>query len=163
MAWDYKREESTNYKTNIPEGKHRVRIVSAEKAQSKNGNDMLTLKFDVSGYKDTVYHYIVFMPDKAEMTNQKLTQFFDSFKDIPDGDFDTSHWVGKVGACTIKHEEYNGNINPKIGYFIAADKAADLPAWREVAGMAGGIVATSTGGTDGFVSIPDGIDGDLPF
>lgn len=131
MSWNYQREESSNFKTNVPEGQHRIRIKSAEKAVSKNGNDMLVLQFEVSGYKSILYHYIVFMPDKAEITNRMLTQFFDSFKDIADGEFDTSKWIGKVGACKVKHEEYNGNVNPKISYFISANKQDSLPPWKE--------------------------------
>lgn len=131
MAWQYQREENSTFTTHIPEGRHRIRIKSAEKAVSKSGNDMLALQFDVSGYNASLYHYIVFLQDKPEITNRNLTQFFDSFKDIPDGDFDTSHWIGKVGACTVKHEEYNDNVNAKVGYFISADKQDDLPAWIE--------------------------------
>ena len=132
MAWQYQREENNSFTTNIPEGKHRIRIKSAEKAVSKSGNDMLALQFDVSGYNASLYHYIVFLQDKPEITNRNLTRFFDSFKDIPDGDFDTSHWIGKVGACTVKHEEYNDNVNAKVGYFISADKQGDLPPWQEM-------------------------------
>lgn len=155
MAWNYSREES-GFNTNIPEGKHRIRIKSADKSVSKNGNDMLTLQFEVSGYNATVYHYIVFMDNNPQMTNRLLTAFFDSFKDIPDGDFNMSNWVGKVGACQIKHEEYNGNVNPKISYFIKADKQDDLPAWKEP--------ENSTASTDGgFVNIPDGVVEELPF
>lgn len=131
MAWNFKREESSNFKTNIPEGRHRIRVRSAEKAVSKNGNDMLALQFDVSGYNTILYHYIVFMSDRPEITNRMLTQFFDSFKDIPEGEFDTSKWIGRVGACTVKHEEYNGNVNAKVGYFISAEKQGDLPAWKD--------------------------------
>ena len=132
MAWDFKREESNTFVTKVPEGKHRIRIKDAEKAVSKNGNDMLVLQFEISGYKDLIYHYIVFMQDKPEITNRNLTQFFDSFKDIPDGEFDTSKWIGKVGACTVKHEEYNDNINAKVDKFIPADKQGDLPPWQEM-------------------------------
>lgn len=142
MAWSFKREENT-YSTNVPEGKHRIRIKSAEKAVSKSGNDMLVLQFDISGFNSTLYHYITFMNDKPEITNRMLTQFFDSFKDIPEGDFDTSHWIGKVGACTVKHEEYNGNVNAKIGYFISADKQAELPAWKEPDGGSAPAVASA--------------------
>lgn len=130
MSWTFKRED-IGFTTNIPEGKHRIRIKSAEKAVSKNGNDMLALQFDVSGYNTTLYHYIVFMNDKPEITNRMLTQFFDSFKGIEEGDFNTQNWIGKVGACTVKHEEYNGNTNAKIGYFINKDKQDDLPNWKE--------------------------------
>lgn len=145
MSWEYKREEQTFQP--IPVGKHRIRVKSAEKAQSKSGNDMLALQFDVSGYNSTLYHYITFMKDKPEVTNRMLTQFFDSFKDIPEGEFDTSKWVGKVGACVVKHEEWNGNQNARISYFLASDKQTDLPAWKEPEG--GGAVKADA---DGFVA-----------
>ena len=152
MSWDYQREESKGFEI-IPEGKHRIRVKSAEKAISKNGNDMLALQFEVSGYASTLYHYIVFMNDKPEITNRMLTQFFDSFKDIPEGDFDTSHWVGKVGACVVKHEEYNGDNTAKIRYFVSKDKQDDLPPWKSV-----NDVPTTP---EGFIDVPE--DADLPF
>lgn len=155
MAWDFKREESSGFTTKVPEGKHRIRVKSAERAVSKKGNDMLVLQFDVSGYDATLYHYIVFMPDKPEITNRMLTQFFDSFKDIPEPkpgeEININSWIGKVGACTVKHEEYNGNVNAKIGYFIAADKQGDLPNWREPDGTevdANGFMNVSENATD---------------
>lgn len=157
MSWNYNREESNGFSTNVPEGKHRIRVKSAEKAVSKSGNDMLVLQFDISGYNTTLYHYITFMNDKPEITNRMLTAFFDSFKDIPDGDFNMSNWVGKVGACVVKHEEYNGNVNAKISYFIKADKQDDLPAWKEPENSA------SPASGDGFVNIPDGVVEELPF
>ena len=134
MSWNYNREESKGFDTQIPEGKHRIRIKDAEKAVSKSGNDMLVLQFEVSGYNGLLYHYITFMQDKPEITNRMLTQFFDSFKDIPEGEFDTSKWIGKIGACQVKHEEYNGNTNAKISYFINKDKQGDLPNWKNADG-----------------------------
>jgi hypothetical protein len=56
-----------------------------------------------------------------------LTQLFDSFKDIPEGNFNIQSWVGKVGACMVKLDDQD---RPKISYFIKADKQDDLPAWR---------------------------------
>lgn len=160
MGWTYTREENEGFSTRIPEGKHRVRIKSAEKAQSKTGNDMIVLQFDVSGYPDIIYHYITFLADNPSMTNRMLTQFFDSFKDIPDGEFDMSKWIGKVGAAAIKHEEYNGNMNAKISWFVAADKQGDLPPWKET-----GNEPTKTGGVpdtgDAFMQVPEGVE--IPF
>ena len=130
MAWEYKREESSEFQV-IPEGEYRIRIKSADKAVSKSGNDMLKLTFEVSGYNSLLFHYIVFMADRPEITNRMLTQFFDSFKDIPEGEFDTNKWIGKVGAAKVKHEEYNGNKSAKIHYFINANKQGSLPAWKE--------------------------------
>jgi len=131
MSWSYERTESEKSYTLIPVGTHRIRIASADKVVSKSGNDMLTLKFDVSGYNSYIFHHIVFLEDRPEITNRNLTQFFDSFKDIPEGDFNMANWVGKVGAAQIKHEEYNGNTNAKIHYFVKADKQGNLPPWKE--------------------------------
>ncbi len=158
MAWDFKREENNSFNTNVPEGKHRIRVKSAEKAVSKSGNDMLVLQFDISGYNTILYHYITFMNDKPEITNRMLTAFFDAFKDIDEGDFDMSHWIGKVGACTVKHEEYNGNVNAKLGYFIRADKQGDLPAWKEPSNS-----NNSGNGNDDFKGVPDDLIKELPF
>lgn len=160
MAWDFKREENKNFDTNIPEGAHRIRVKSADKAVSKNGNDMLTLTFEVSGFNSLLFHHIVFMPDRPEITNRMLTAFFDSFKDIPEGEFDMSKWIGKVGACQVKHEEYNGNTNAKLHYFIPVDKQGSLPAWKEPTNS--GATQNAPASSDGFVSA-DSVPTELPF
>ena len=129
MSWEFKREE-TQFEV-LPEGQYRIRIRSAEKTQSQNGRDMLALQFDVSGSNSILFHYIVFMQDRPEITNRMLTQFFDSFKDIPEGDLNTDNWIGKVGACKVKHDEYNGNKTAKVSYFIKAEKQGDVPPWKE--------------------------------
>lgn len=126
MSWEYKREEQQFQQ--LPEGRYRIRVKEADKAISKKGNDMLTLQFEVSGNKQILYHYITFLDDRPEITNRMLTQFFDSFKDIPEGDFAMKNWIGKVGACVVKHDD---DGRAKISYFIKADKQGDLPAWRE--------------------------------
>lgn len=133
MAWSYKREEQAFQP--IPEGTYRIRIKSAEKAMSKNGNDMLALQFDVSGTNQVLYHYIVFLDDRPEITNRMLTQFFDSFPGIPEGSFDMRTWIGKVGACRVKHDEYNGNKTARISYFIHKDKQGDIPPWKSANGV----------------------------
>ena len=159
MGWEYQREESQSFSTRIPEGFHRVRVAAAEMTQSKSGNDMIKLTLDVSGYPDTIYHYIVFMPDNVSMTNRMLTQFYDSFKDIPEGNKKLSDWIGKVGAAKIKHDEYNGSTNAKISWFLHADKQGDLPAWSEPKHDGGN--STPPADKDGFMQIPEGVD--VPF
>ena len=131
MAWNYERNESRSFKP-IPEGNYRIRIKSAEQAVSKSsGNDMIALQFEVSGQRGLLFSYIVLNPNNREQTNKSLTRFFDSFKDIPDGSFDLDKWVGKVGACYVKHEEYNGEMRAKMYYYIHKDKQGDLPPWQE--------------------------------
>ena len=158
MGWNYQRNESTGFKP-IPEGRHRIRIKSVDKAVSSKGNDMLAFQFEVSGYNSVLYHYIVFLDDKPEITNRNLTQFFDSFKDIPDGDFNTANWIGKVGACNVKHEDYNGDPKAKVGYFIKADKQDDLPPWKEPERAGDQMM----GAGQPNVNVPSGLDEDVPF
>ena len=156
MSWSYQREESIGFKP-IPEGNHRIRIAKAEKKKSQTGKDMLALEFEVSGYKGKIFHNIVFLPDRPEITNRNLTQFFDSFKDIAEGNFNLSSYVGKVGACHVKHEEYNGNIQARAQYFIHKDKQGNLPAWVE---PENGSNAT-LGAPD--VNVPGDVNDEVPF
>ena len=136
MAWSYQREEQSF--PVVPEGQHRIRIKAADKAVSKKGNDMLTLQFTVSGSGLSLFHYITFLDDRPEITNRMLTAFFDAFPTIEDGDFNTNHWIGKVGACMVKHEDYNGSHSAKISYFLKPEKAESLPPWKEPASSDGG-------------------------
>ena len=128
MAWNYQREEQEFEQ--VPVGKHRIRVLSAEKTVSKAGNDMLALQFEVSGMNNILYHYIVFMPENPKMTNRMLTGFYDGFKDIPEGSTDLNAWIGKVGACMVKPDK-NDPDRTRISYFINADKQDDLPPWKE--------------------------------
>ena len=155
MAWNFQREEQSF--ALLAEGNYRIRIKSAEKAVSKSGNDMLALQFEVSGSNKVLYHYITFMESNPQLTNRLLTGFFDAFKDIKDGDFNLAGWIGKVGACHVKHEEDNGyGERERISYFIKADKQASLPAWEEPSN--GG----NSGSGNGFISMPVDTE-DVPF
>lgn len=145
MQWKFERVEQKF--DEIPVGEHRIRIANAEKAISKNGNDMLALKFDVSGYTSKLYHYIVFLPENPEITNRNLTQLFDSFG-IEDDNFNLASWIGKVGGCMTKEDEYG----TKIRYFLSKKKQETLPPWKDCEGVA--LQAPE-------VVVPD--DDDLPF
>ena len=129
MEWNYTHEEQ-KFEV-LPEGKYRVRIKSADKATSVKGNDMLVIQLEVSGSKKTIYYYIPFLADRPEITNRMLTAFFASFKGIPEGNLNTQSWIGQVGACELKHEDYNGDPREKVKKFIPADKQDDLPNWVE--------------------------------
>ena len=157
MDWNFQREES-NVGGVIPAGKYRVRIKNVEKKVSKNGNDMLSFQFDVSGQPQYLFYNLVFLKDRPEITNRNLTQLFDSFKDIKAGDFTLANWVGKVGACTIKHEEWNGEEQARVGYFISAEKQGDIPAWQEPKRKSDG---TAQSGPTNFVPVDDGME--IPF
>lgn len=141
MAWVYKREESSFGE--VPEGNHRVRILNAEKAISKNsGNDMLVLELEVSGYTNRMWNYIAFLPDRPEITNRMLTQMFDCFG-IDDGNFNLASYIGKAGAAKVKHDEQG---RAKVQYFIkkGSNTEQDLPPFKSLRDDTGG-APTPTG------------------
>lgn len=113
----------------IPAGDHRVRIANVEEKVSKSGNDMLKITLDVSGQGGKLFYYLVFMPDNTTMTNTNLKRLWDSFG-IESGNLNTHTWVGKVGAARVKHEDYNGEAQARLSYFIARNKQDALPAWQ---------------------------------
>lgn len=121
--------EETSFKP-IPVGDHRMRIASAEEQTSSTGKQMIKVVLDVSGYNSTIWHFIVFMPENTKLTNQKLGELWNSFG-ITQGDFNLNSWVGKVGAAKVKHETYNGEVSPKIAYFINKERQEKLPGWQE--------------------------------
>lgn len=126
MNWNYKEEKNFD---EIPVGAYRCKIVEADLMQSQTGRDMIRLNLQISGFNTRIYHYIVFLNDRPEITNRNLTQLFDSFE-FMDTQFNVSTWVGKTGACQIKHDEEG---RAKIQYFISKIKKNQLPEWKEVA------------------------------
>ena len=152
INWNFSADDYTeqNFKP-IPVGDHRVRIAEAEEQTSSSGKQMIKLVLNVSGYNSTIWHYIVFMPENQKLTNQKLGELWNSFG-IPQGNFNLQSWVGKVGAAKVKHEEYNGESNAKVAYFISKDRQDKLPAWKDGNSTASG----------GFVEAPVD-EGFLPF
>lgn len=145
-AADY---EETSFKP-IPVGDHRVRIASAEEKLSGNNNQVIVLVLEVSGYNSKIWHNLTLLTSNQKFTNQKLGELWNSFG-IPQGNFNLNSWVGKVGAAKVKHEEYNGESNAKIAYFINKDRQDKLPAWQE---------PNKTSASNDFVEV--GAD-DLPF
>ena len=153
INWNFNADD---YKENdfspIPVGDHRVRIKDAEETTSKNGNDMIKLTLEVSGHTGSLWDYIVFMPDNQQMTNRKLGGIFASFG-IQPGDLCLANWIGQVGACRVKHEQFNGETSAKVAYYLGKDKQESLPAWQ-------GGPAGVTGGGASAVTVSDD---DLPF
>ena len=142
----------------VPVGKHRVRVESAEECTSSKGNDMIKVVMQVSGMAAKLFHYIVFMPDNTQLTNTKLAEFWDSFG-IPKGNLITGSGVGKIGACKVKHEEYNGEPSAKVSYFLRKKDQDALPAWQEPKGIAS-VSGAPNVSADDFV---DADDGENPF
>lgn len=125
--WDSYRREETERESAIT-GKHRVVITDAGEAvtgpNSKNpGTPMIVVKLRPSGRKFSVTHRIV----KNDYFNRNMTQFFDSFPEITEGDFNFIGWVGCEGAAMFK-EDSNGYT--QVSYFLSPERAADLTAFE---------------------------------
>lgn len=127
IKWNYDVEKVMGV---LPVGEYRIRFEEVTETKSKNGNDMLKIKFSVSGKNNYLFHNLVFMPDRPEITNSNLHAIYSSFG-IKDGDLNLQNWIGKVGACKIKHEEYNGEMQAKINYFVDKSRQDKLPDWVE--------------------------------
>ena len=116
--WDYTRDES---RPDIKTGVQRCVIVGAEESVSKKtGNPMIVVTVKPSGNNFKVKAYLV----KNERWNKTMTEFFDAFPEIEDGNFDLLSWVGALGAANFGTDE-NGYL--KVKWFVAPDKAKDLP------------------------------------
>ena len=161
MAWEFKEESTPSYEV-IPVGDYRVKVESVDKKVSSNGNDMLAIKFAVSGRKSYLFHNIVFLQDRPEITNRMLTNFYHAFPQIPMGEFDLNKWIGKVGAVHVKHEDYNGSPQARVHYFIDASKQNGLPAWVEP-DRSDDNKSQQVQATDGFIDVPEGVQEQLPF
>ena len=122
--WDsYTREEQERESAVV--GKCRVVITEASESKtgpnSKSpGTPMIVIKLRPSGRRFTVTHRIV----KNDWFNRNMTQFFDAFPEIMDGDFNFISWVGCEGAAFFK-EDAQGYT--QVSYFIDPVRAADLP------------------------------------
>lgn len=159
INWNFNENEVEEHSFEVvPVGKHRVRVESAEECTSSKGNDMIKVVMQVSGMAAKLFHYIVFMPDNTQLTNTKLAEFWDSFG-IPKGNLSTGSWVGKIGACKVKHEEYNGEPSAKVSYFLRKKDQDVLPAWQEPKGIAS-VSGAPNVSADDFV---DADDGENPF
>lgn len=144
--WNYTREEREP--TSNITGKLRCVITAVEEATSKtSGNPMIVVSVRPSGCRFTVKNYIV----KNERFNRNMTDFFDAFPTIGEGNFDFLTWVGAMGAANFGEDE-RGYL--KIKWWIAANKADSLPPFE------GDIPEQQSVST---LTELEGDDGDLPF
>ena len=128
MAWifnthDYEEKDFAP----VPAGEHRVRITDVAFKTFKSGNDGYEITLEVSGYNSKLWHYLSLKKEDPKKTNQNIGSFFDSFGIT---DYDLSHfrhWIGKVGAVRVKHEDYNGTTSAKVAYCISWTKQDKLP------------------------------------
>lgn len=102
-----------------PIGEYVFKIVKLDKTYSKSGDPMakLQLQLEAPG-NPTVFDYLVLRESLA----WKLCSFFVSVGLMEPGeDLAKMPWdevEGARGRCKIKHEEYNGKVQPKIDQYL---------------------------------------------
>jgi len=145
--WNYTREEANR----LSPGDYRVAIVEVQETTSKSsGNPMIVVTVQPNGSNIKIQNYIV----RNEYFNRNMTQFFDAFPQIEEGDFNFLGWVGCVGAARLKEDE-NGYL--KVAWFLDAKRAEKLPPWQ--GDMPERQTVTEIGGD--FTEVDD--TDDLPF
>jgi hypothetical protein len=144
--WNYQREEREEQAKVT--GRLRCVIVDVEETESKtSGLPMIVVSVRPSGTVFKVKSYIV----KNEHFNRNMTQFFDAFPEIGDGNFNFIEWIGCEGAAMFDLDD-KGYV--KVKYWIDAVRAKLLPAFEGEKPER----QTVTSLTE-----EDSADGDLPF
>lgn len=122
-TWDdYKRDASI---AEVKTGLRRCVIVNAEETvtgpMSKvPGTPMIVVTVRPSGSKANVKTYIV----KNERFNKNMTNFFDAFPAIGDGNFKMLEWIGAEGAADFGTDK-KGYLEVK--WFVSPKQAEKLP------------------------------------
>lgn len=114
----------------IPAGDHRVRIADVVEKTFKSGNEGYEITLDVSGHGSKLWYYLVLNAADQKKTNQALGTFFECFGITNYTMGNGKQWIGKVGGCRVKHEEYNGSMSAKIQYLLNRKKQDQLPPWK---------------------------------
>lgn len=97
---DYRPVEEEKKYFDVADGDHRIAIIKAEQAKSKNGADMIAINLKVDGANMPLLHFVV----AGEFFDANMTRIFDCFK-IPRGNFNFSQWTGKIGCAHFEHKD----------------------------------------------------------
>ena len=124
---------------------------------------------------DAVFYLTVPEDSSPEYVGRDWNSFFADLDDSNNGfvvDGDVKKLKGKLigGKFHIKQTEYNGNVydHTKMRYTCVAEdvrqgKAGRLPQDKLIGTGRAASKASSNESMDGFLSIPDGMDEELPF
>ena len=118
----------------LEDGNYRAKITKAEIKNGKFG-DYVQAEVDVEGHPNCNPHIFLLndspkqgfgaftLEQAQEMWNRTMTQFFASFG-IKEGDFEPSHWVGKVGDVTVRPQKKKPEYSELVPYKVKPRKAA---------------------------------------
>ena len=119
----------------LEDGFYKAKIV---KGEIKNGNygDYIQCEVEIEGHPKANPHIFLLndspksgfgsfsLDQTMEMRNRTMSQFFASFA-IPEGDFEPSHWVGKVGDVTVRPQKKKPEYSELVPYKVKVKKSAE--------------------------------------
>ena len=119
----------------LEDGNYRAKII---KAEIKNGSygDYIQAEVEIEGHPKANPHIFLLndSPKKGfgsytleqaqEMWCRTMSQFFASFG-IPEGDFEPSHWVNKVGDVTVRPQKKKPEYSELVPYKMKIKKSAE--------------------------------------
>lgn len=146
MNWSYEREERQSSSQFV--GKRRCVIEDVEEATSKTGKNMIVLTVKPSGAEFKVKYYIV----EGEYFNRTMTQFYDAFPEIEDGNFQFPTWIGAEGAGDFALDD-RGYLT--LRWFISAERAESLPPFEGTKPERQSVTV--------ITEEPDGSDDEMPW
>lgn len=118
----------------LEDGIYRAKIT---KAEIKHGNygDYIQAEVEIEGHPKANPHIFLLndspksgfgsysLEQAMEMWNKTMSQFFASFG-ITEGDFETSHWIGKTGDVTVRPQKKKPEYSELLPYKTKVKKAA---------------------------------------
>ena len=103
MSWinDYQYTSDYNIAFDVPDGEHRMLILSAKETTSKKGVPMIEVELRVNDSNLMPYTERIVA---GEWFDKNMSRFFDAFK-IVRGNFNFTSWRGKTARGMFKHEQ----------------------------------------------------------
>ena len=121
----------------LEDGLYRAKIVKGE-IKSGNYGDYIQCEVEIEGHPKANPHIFLLndspksgfgsftLEQAQEMWCRTMSQFFANFG-IKEGDFEPSHWVGKVGEITVQQQKKNPQYNEIIPYKTKPKKTEKKP------------------------------------
>lgn len=119
----------------LEDGLYRAKIVKVE-LKSGNYGDYIQCEVEIEGHPKVTPHIFLLndspksgfgsftLEQAQEMWCRTMSQFFANFG-IKEGDFELSHWVGKVGDVTVRPQKKKPEYSELVPYKIKVKKSAE--------------------------------------
>ena len=116
----------------LEDGNYRAKITKAE-IKSGNYGDYIQAEVEIEGHPKANPHIFLLndspksgfgsfsLEQAQEMWCRTMSQFFASFA-ITEGDFEPSHWVGKVGDITVRPQKKKPEYSEIVPYKLKVKK-----------------------------------------